>query len=142
MHPNETSFREALEAFDKRDYEAASMYFSEDLVWHYPCRNPLQGVYHGRAGLIDFFTRLYDMSGGAVKADTVHMLADDNYVIRVARIHFEPGGKLVEWMGASVCTVNADGLVNEAWIYEDDVEVAKIFEAMAHGGGGTPAAEG
>lgn len=142
MHPNERSFREALDAFNRRDYETASTYFSEDLVWHYPCRNPLQGVYHGRAGLIDFFTRLYDMSGGAVLADTLHMLADDTHVVRIARIHFEPGGKLVEWMGASVCTVDAEGLVDEAWIYEDDVEVAKIFEAMAHGGGGGAPPEG
>jgi ketosteroid isomerase-like protein len=138
MHPNEKAFREALELFDKRDYEAASMYFAEDSVWHYPCRNPLQGVYHGRAGLIDFFTRLYDMSGGAVHADTVHILADDEHVVRIARIHFEPGGKLVEWMGASVCNVGPDGLVTESWIYEDDVEVAKIFEAMAHGGSPPP----
>jgi len=55
--------------------------------------------------------------------------------VRTARIHFEPGGKLVEWFGASVCDVGPDGLVKEAWIYEDDVEVSKIFEAMAHGGG-------
>lgn len=134
MHQNERNFRAALDAFNSRDYEAASQYFSEDLIWHYPCRNPLQGVYHGRAGLIEFFTRLYDMSNGAVKADTLHMLADDTHVVRIARIHFEPGGTLVEWMGASVCTVDADGLVNEAWIYEDDIEAAKIFEAMAHGG--------
>jgi len=127
VHPNETAFRAALAAFNSGDYEAASQYFSEDLVWHYPCRNPLQGVYHGREGLIDFFTRLYALSDGAVKADTLWILADDEHIVRAARIWFERDGKLVEWMGASVCDVGADGLVKEAWIYEDDVEVAKLF---------------
>jgi len=131
VHPNEKSFREALDAFNRREYEAASLYFSEDLVWHYPCRNPLQGVYHGRQGLIDFFKGLYGMTNGAVKADTVHILADDDHVVRIARIWFEPGGKRVEWMGASVCDVGPDGLITEAWIYEDDVEVSKMFEAQA-----------
>jgi ketosteroid isomerase-like protein len=134
MHKNEENFRAALDLFNNREYEAAAQYFSEDLVWHYPCRNPLQGVYHGREGLIDFFTRLYDMSNGAVKADTLWILADDEHVVRAARIHFEPGGKLVEWFGASVCDVRPDGLINEAWIYEDDIEVSKIFAAMGHGG--------
>lgn len=128
MHPNERAFRDALDAFNNRDYEAASLYFSEDLVWHYPCRNPLQGVYRGRQGLIDFFEGLYAMSNGAVKADTVHMLADDTHVVRIARIWFEPGGQLVEWTGASVCNVGLDGLITECWIYEDDVEVSKMFE--------------
>ena len=80
MHKNEENFRAALDLFNNREYEAAAQYFSEDLVWHYPCRNPLQGVYHGREGLIDFFTRLYDMSNGAVKADTLWILADDEHV--------------------------------------------------------------
>src|SRR5580765_5161250 len=96
MHPNETAFRAALAAFNSGDYERASHYFSEDLVWHYPCRNPLQGVYHGREGLIDFFTRLYALSNGAVKADTLWILADDEHVVRAARIWFERDGNVVE----------------------------------------------
>lgn len=127
VHPNETAFRAALAAFNHGDYETASRYFSEDVVWHYPCRNPLQGVYYGREGLIDFFTRLYALSDGAVKADTLWILADDEHIVRAARIWFERDGNLVEWMGASVCDVGPDGLVKEAWIYEDDVEVAKLF---------------
>src|SRR5262245_34699296 len=127
VHPNETAFREALAKFNSGDYEGASLYFSEDVVWHYPCRNPLQGVYHGRDGLIDFFTRLYDLSNGAVKADTLWILADDVHIVRAARIWFDRGGEIVEWTGASVCDVGPDGLVREAWIYEDDVEVSKLF---------------
>jgi ketosteroid isomerase-like protein len=127
VHPNEKAFREALAAFNSGDYEGASLYFSEDVVWHYPCRNPLQGVYYGRQGLIDFFTGLYELSQGAVKADTLWILADDEHVVRAARIWFERDGNVVEWMGASVCNVGPDGLVTEAWIYEDDVEVSKLF---------------
>lgn len=132
MHKNAQAFREALEYFDEGEYEKASKYFSEDLVWHYPCRNPLQGVYHGRQGLIDFFTGLHNMTNGAVKAETVDIVANDDHVVRIARIYFEPDGKLVEWHGTSVCDVGPDGLITQAYIYEDDAEVAKIFEAMAH----------
>jgi predicted SnoaL-like aldol condensation-catalyzing enzyme len=90
-------------------------------------------VYHGRQGIIDFFTGLYNMTNGAIKADTVDIIANDDHVVRIARIWFEPDGKLVEWMGASVCDVNPDGLIREAWIYEDDVAVSKIFEAQGGG---------
>ena len=133
MHRNEKAFRDALDAFNARDYETAVKFFSEDVVWHYPCRNPLQGVYKGRKGLTEFFEGLYNMTGGAITADTVDVLANDEHVARIARIHFEHEGQLVQWMGASICDVGPDGLITEAWIYEDDVEVAKIFEAQAQG---------
>src|SRR5215213_9230644 len=121
MHKNEENFRAALELFNNREYEAAAQYFSEDLVWHYPCRNPLQGVYHGREGLIDFFTRLYEMSNGAVKADTLWILADDEHVVRAERIWYYPGGLPVDSIRANLCALGPDGLITEAWIYEDDV---------------------
>ena len=65
MHKNEENFRAALELFNNREYDAAAQYFSEDLVWHYPCRNPLQGVYHGIRGMVQRLVEQYAEHYGA-----------------------------------------------------------------------------
>ena len=43
MHPNEQLARREIELINAGDYDALAVFYTDDLVIHYPGRNPLAG---------------------------------------------------------------------------------------------------
>ena len=63
-HPNEDLVREAFAAFGRGDLDALRhQYFAEGLRYHVPGRSPVAGDYEGAAQVVEFFGRLFELSG-------------------------------------------------------------------------------
>ena len=60
-HPNEDRFRAGYAAFQTGDMEAlANEYFTPDVVWHSPGRNPLSGDAKGLEEVLGNFAKAFD----------------------------------------------------------------------------------
>ena len=63
-HPNEDLVRAAFAAFGRGDLDALRhQYFAEGLRYHVPGRSPVAGDYEGAAQVVEFFGRLFELSG-------------------------------------------------------------------------------
>ncbi|MCR2535891.1 hypothetical protein NSP13_23125, partial [Salmonella enterica] len=52
-------------------FETLFPLFAEDVAWHEEGDSPLSGVYQGRGGLIDLFSRVMDYSRNTFTVDSV-----------------------------------------------------------------------
>ncbi|WP_336234924.1 acyl-CoA-binding protein [Achromobacter dolens] len=59
------------EAMLSGQFETLFPLFAEDVVWHKEGESPLSGVYQGRGGLIDLFSRVMDYSRNTFTVDSV-----------------------------------------------------------------------
>ena len=77
-HPNEAVIRKGYEAFSKGDIETLqNEVLTDDIVWHFPGRNPLSGDYKGISEVLGFFGQLGERSGGTFQATLEDVFAND-----------------------------------------------------------------
>ncbi len=106
-----------LEAFDtlfnKRDYEAASRYWSPEYIQHSAHIRP------GRDGLFD----LVRQAPPTLKYEPGVILADDEFVIVHGR--FSGNGRPRNWIAADILRI-VDGLLAEHWdVLQDEATRAE-----------------
>jgi predicted SnoaL-like aldol condensation-catalyzing enzyme len=106
-----------LEAFDtlfnKRDYEAAAGFWSDEYIQHSAHIEP------GREGLFD----LIRSSPGDLHYEHQHIVAEGDYVIVHGR--FTGTGRPVAWVAADVVRIE-DGHLAEHWdVLQDEVTEAE-----------------
>ncbi len=111
-HPNAELVRSGYEAFGRGDIPAVLAVFADDIVWHIGGRNLLSGDYHGHDGVIAFFTKLMELSGGTFKLSVHDITASDRHVIAIVDLTAERDGKPWENNGIHVWHL-ADGKVAE-----------------------------
>ena len=123
-HPNEELVRGGYEAFAKGDLETVLARFDEGIVWHVPGRGPLAGEYRGHQGIMEFFGKLMEMSGGTFRLELHDVLASDDHVVALVNAFGERNGTSRTFTTAHVWHVR-DGKATEFWglstnPYEDD----------------------
>ena len=123
-HPNEELVRGGYEAFAKGDMETVLARFDENIVWHVGGRSALAGEYRGHEGVMSFFGKLMEMSGGTFRLDVHDVLASDDHVVALITGSAERKGTTRTFNNAHVWHV-ADGKATEFWglttkPYEDD----------------------
>lgn len=65
-HPNATRMRRTVEAFTSGDIPGLLEGFAEDVVWYAPGDSPVSGTFHGREGVMQFFSGMNEASGGSM----------------------------------------------------------------------------
>ena len=145
-HPNEVLVREAFAAFGRGDLDALrSQYWAEDIRYHVPGRGPLAGDYEGAARVLEFFGRVFELSGGTFSAELRDVLANDEHALAlytgraervdktaignihadkaaIGNIHsFKPAIGNIHYEDNTVQYFDIrDGKVTEAWVYPAD----------------------
>jgi ketosteroid isomerase-like protein len=126
-HPNEDLVREAFAAFGRGDLDALRhQYFAEGVRYHVPGRSPVAGDYEGAAQVVEFFGRLFELSGGTFRAELHDVVANDQHAVALFIVSAERAGrKLAE--NTVLESHIRDGKITEAWIYQADLYAVDEF---------------
>jgi uncharacterized protein len=92
-HPNTELLQHAYDAFAIEDIPAMLGILAEDISWHVPGRSPVSGDYAGHAGVLDFFTRCQELSGGTLKVRVDEALADGDRVVVLSTVSAQRRGQ-------------------------------------------------
>lgn len=102
MQLNAERHRKLAAAMDAGDMETFAGYLSEDTVLHVPGVHELAGAHHGREAVISVFAKLYELTGGSLRAERIDVLASDERTFGLA--HFtarrDDGRKLDTYVGS------------------------------------------
>ncbi len=126
-HPNVARARQALEAFTKRDLDAYSEFFAEDVVWHVGGYHPLSGDYKGRNALFGYFERVAELSGGTLRVEPLSILGSDRHLAMSTRATGSRAGHHLDVLLAQAFSIGADGKFTEYWALADDQEAVDRF---------------
>lgn len=108
--------RRGYKAFADNDVDTLTEIIPEDAVWHAPGRSQLAGDYKGREAIFGYFMKLAELTGGTFKAELVHVVGDDNYVVALQRTTATVNGKSLDSFDVLVDRMENDKAV-ETWVW-------------------------
>ncbi len=124
--PNAELLRQAYDAFAVGDIPTVLGILAEDITWHVPGRSPLSGDYEGHQGVLDFFGRCQELSGGTLKIAVDETLADGDRVVALTTVSAERHGQ--SWSSPEVHVWRvADGRAIEFTEFQGDQESEDAF---------------
>lgn len=92
-HPNAQLLRGGYDAFARGDIPSVLRIFAEDIAWHVPGRSPLSGDYRGHEGVVGFFTRAMELSGGTLRVEADEIVANGDRIIVLTTVSAERNGR-------------------------------------------------
>ncbi len=106
--------REAMEAFNRGDYDAFGALIADDVVWHtIGAAEPLRGKAAMAEGL----------GGGdadfSISADVHAVTEGEGHVVVLVKAHATRGDASLDYDTAEIFHVR-DGLITERWAFSDD----------------------
>ncbi len=117
MHRNEMLARREIDLISAGDFEALGDLYTDDVVVHYPGRNPLAGSY---SNLEDFVARLEQLfKDGTVTRELHDALGTDDHAVQLLNVTASVGGRSHSWNAIAVMHVR-DGQFSEIWLHVDD----------------------
>jgi ketosteroid isomerase-like protein len=73
--------KRCYEAFGRGDIPGLLEVLADDIKWHVAGRSAVAGDYEGHQGVIDFFTKLMELSGGTFQVEVHDFTASDDHVV-------------------------------------------------------------
>lgn len=126
-HPNEDLVREGFAAFERGDMDALrKQYWTDDVRWHVPGRGPLAGDYEGPEQVIQYFARVFELTGGSLSLELHDVLANDEHAVALFTVRAERAGKQLTDNLVQTFHIR-DGKVSEAWNHSTDLYAADEF---------------
>lgn len=123
---NGNLIHEAYNAFATGDVSAVLARLSDDIRWHVPGRSPLSGDYKGHEGVLDFFGRCQELSGGTLRVDCDELLTDGDRVVVLSTVSAERNGS--SWSSPEVHVWRVvDGHAVEFIEFQGDQEAEDAF---------------
>ena len=130
-HANEELARSEMEAVLRGDFEGMLEHYTDDVVLHYPGRNPLSGTHQGKAGIRQWASKIEELLGaGGSFTRTLHdILASDDHAIQLLSVDAtRADGRTASWNAAVVMHVR-DGKISEVWLNINDPYAVDEFFA-------------
>ena len=125
-HPNTELLQAHLDALARGDIGQAMSFYSDDVVFHYPGRNPLSGDYRGKDQVLALMGRVMQLTDGSFQPDVHDILASTGHVAALVTVHVTRGGTPTEWQSLDLFHVR-DGKLSEHWVHEVDQELVDRF---------------
>jgi ketosteroid isomerase-like protein len=113
-HPNQELLQRAYDAFGRGDVPAVLALLADDVKWHAGGRSPVAGEYEGHEGVVSFFTKLMERSGGTFRLEIHDITASDDHVVALVHETGERGTKTLDENFVHVWHVT-DGKATEFW---------------------------
>jgi ketosteroid isomerase-like protein len=118
----------AYQAFATGDIPAVLQLLASDVTWHIPGRSPLSAEYKGHDGVLDFFGRCQELSGGTIRVGADEILADGDRVVVLSTVSAERHGQF--WSSPEVHVLRvADGRITAFREFQGDQETEDLFWA-------------
>ena len=125
-HPNAELLAAQIDALSRGDIATAMTFYSDDVVFHYPGRNPLSGEYRGKDQVLELLGRVMQLTKGSFRPDVHDILASDQHVAALVTVRAERDGVPVEWKSVDLFHIR-DGKLSEHWVHEVDQDLVDEF---------------
>jgi uncharacterized protein len=129
QHPNWELARSEMEAALRGDFEGMLEHYTDDVVLHYPGRNPLSGTHRGKDGIRAWGSKIDEILGpdGMFKRSLHDILASDDHAIQLISVEAKRSdGRTANWNAAVVMHIR-EGKISEAWLNIDDLYLVDEF---------------
>ncbi|MDT9700059.1 nuclear transport factor 2 family protein [Streptomyces sp. P17] len=108
-HPHAQLVRKGYEAFQRGDMDALRGLMSSDCTHHVPGSHPLSGDYKGQDAIIEMYGRLFEETGGTMKAELMHLMVDGRgHCVAMHRFSAERKGKRIDEKGCIIFRIVGD----------------------------------
>jgi hypothetical protein len=123
VYLDKNTISQLVEAFNRRDLETVTKLFSDDVVLHCPGKSRVSGTYQGKPGLLEFWQKQIELTGGSFQGNVISVCQGEGSLILVMEVIVDHADETLSWQRVNRYHV-ADGRIVEAWIYEGDQYVA------------------
>ena len=116
-----------FELFGRRELDRAMALFAEAAEFQVPGSSAISGIYYGRAGVLEFWRRQIDLSGGSFRTQVVSMEPVVDDVMVDVDVTAVLDGEPVSWRRTVTYRIS-DGLIVHASYVEGDQALAdRVF---------------
>ena len=119
MKENAEVVRNGYDAFGKGDLETLRELISADVVWKVPGKNLVSGEKKGIEATLAYFTQLFELSDGTVKAEPLDVAVGADHVIVTQVTTGERNGKSLRLDAVLVFSFR-DGKISGCSEFEND----------------------
>jgi ketosteroid isomerase-like protein len=123
VYLDKKTISQLVEAFNRRDLETVTKLFSDDVVLHCPGKSRVSGTYQGKPGLLEFWQKQIELTGGSFQGNVISVCQGEGSLILVMEVIVDHADETLSWQRVNRYHVS-DGRIVEAWIYEGDQYVA------------------
>jgi carboxylesterase len=114
-------------ALKAQQYETLIRLFASDVLWHQPGASEIAGDHAGRSQLVQFFSKLMELSGGTLAFNDVGAVAVTDR-LAAARLRFSAQREGKSFAGDATMVIRgAEGRVAEVWHFAADIAGADAF---------------
>lgn len=85
VESNAERHRKMVAAMDAGDMERFTSYLAENTVLHVPGTHGLGGEHHGPHAVMSAIAKLYEITGGTLRAERIDVMASDERTFGLAR---------------------------------------------------------
>ena len=128
VYLDEKAIQQLINAFNQRDLEPGSKLFADDVILHYSGKNRISGDHRGKSGVLDFWKKQIELTGGSFKGEIVSVLQGEGNLVLIMNATAEAGNQSYSWRRINHYRI-VEGRVVEGWIYEGDQYTADLVFA-------------
>ena len=118
-HPNVRLVRRGYECFAAGDLDALREFMADAVVWHEPGRSPLGGDYQGPEGVVEFLSKLKDLSDGTFTMELVDVLGTPERAVALQEETARRADRVLDMSSAVEFEIH-QGKITEVTVYHDD----------------------
>ena len=118
--------RRLLDALEARDLAAIDELLADDVVYYFPGRSPVAGMYQGRRPVIGLFRAFASLFDGPVEMSTHDVVASEAHVVDLASYAGLRGGERFTWNTVRLYHVDGDRIA-EIWLMIGDIYAFDAF---------------
>jgi ketosteroid isomerase-like protein len=117
---NAEAMQRYVEALERKDLEAATAFWADDVLLHFPGRNPFSGDFVGKQAFMEHYGRLSAELGGTVElAEVRGVLMGAEHVVALVRERAVRGERTLEFERVNVYSLGG-GKITEIWEHDYD----------------------
>jgi uncharacterized protein len=117
---NAEILKQYVEAFERKDWEAATAFWSDEIIIHAQGRSPLAGEFSGKRAFLEHYDRVFAELQGSVELAEVHdVLIGRDRAVALVKERAVRGGRVLEFERVNVYRLR-DGEIAEIWSYDSD----------------------
>jgi predicted SnoaL-like aldol condensation-catalyzing enzyme len=128
VYLDEKTIQHLINAFNQRDLEPGSKLFADDVILHYPGKNRISGHHQGKSGVLDFWKKQIELTGGSFKGEILSVLQGEGNLVLVMNATAEVKDRSYSWRRINHYRI-VEGRIVEGWIYEGDQYTADLVFA-------------